>query len=37
LRHANGDGDLAVVVERSVDLLLEKLEKQRLGKTSHPR
>jgi hypothetical protein len=37
LRHANADGDLAVVVERAVDLLLEKLEKQRLGKTSHPR
>jgi hypothetical protein len=36
LRHANADGDLAVVVERAVDLLLEKLEKQRLGKTSHP-
>jgi hypothetical protein len=37
LRHANADGDLAVVVERAVDLLLEKLEKQRLGKTSRPR
>jgi hypothetical protein len=37
LRHANADGDLEVVVERAVDLLLEKLEKQRMGKTSHPR
>jgi hypothetical protein len=37
LRHANADGDLAVVVERAVDLLLAKLEKQRLGKTSRPR
>jgi hypothetical protein len=37
LRHANADGDLAVVVERAMDLLLEKLEKQRLGKTSRPR
>jgi hypothetical protein len=37
MRHANADGDLAVVVERAVDLLLEKLEKQRLGKTSRPR
>jgi hypothetical protein len=37
MRHTNADGDLAVVVERAVDLLLEKLEKQRLGKTSRPR
>jgi 5-methylcytosine-specific restriction endonuclease McrA len=37
MRHANAGGDLAVVVERAVDLLLEKLEKQRLGKTSRPR
>jgi hypothetical protein len=37
MRHANADGDLAVVVERAVDLLLENLEKQRLGKTSRPR
>jgi len=37
MRHANADGDLAVVVERAVDLLIEKLEKQRLGKTSRPR
>jgi hypothetical protein len=36
MRHANAEGDLAVVVERAVDLLLEKLEKQRLGKTSRP-
>jgi hypothetical protein len=37
LRHANAGGDLEVVVERAVDLLLEKLEKLRLGKTSRPR
>ena len=37
MRHANAEGDLAVVIERAVDLLLEKLEKQRLGKTSRPR
>ena len=37
MRHANADGDLSVVVERAVDLLLEKLEKQRLGKTTRPR
>ena len=35
-RHSNADGDLAVVVERAVDLLLGKLEKQRLGKTTRP-
>src|SRR5579859_2960987 len=34
MRHANPDGDLAIVVERAVDLLLDKLERQRLGKTS---
>jgi hypothetical protein len=37
MRHANADGDLAVVVERAMDLLIAKLEKQRLGKTSRPR
>jgi 5-methylcytosine-specific restriction endonuclease McrA len=37
MRHANAEGDLAVVVERAVDLLLEKLEKRRLGKVSRPR
>jgi 5-methylcytosine-specific restriction endonuclease McrA len=37
MRHANAEGDLAVVVERAVDLLLDRLEKERLGKTSRPR
>src|SRR5581483_8603057 len=37
MRHANAEGDLAVVVERAVDLLLDRLEKQRLGKTSRQR
>jgi 5-methylcytosine-specific restriction endonuclease McrA len=37
MRHANADGDLAVVVERALDLLLAKLEKQRLGRSSRPR
>jgi hypothetical protein len=37
MRHANADGDLAVVVERAVDLLLERLEKQRLAKIACPR
>jgi hypothetical protein len=37
MRHANATGDLAVVVERAMDLLLEKLERHRLGKTTRPR
>src|SRR5262249_51709209 len=37
MRHANVNGDLAVVVERAVDLLIEKLEKTRLGKTTRPK
>jgi hypothetical protein len=37
MRHANAEGDLAIVVERAVDLLLERLERKRLGKTSRPR
>ncbi len=37
MRHANADGDLAVVVDRALDLLLDRLEKQRLGKTSRPK
>ena len=37
MRHANADGDLAVVVERAMDLFLDKLEKRRLGKTTRPR
>jgi hypothetical protein len=37
MRHANANGDLAVIVERGIDLLLVKLEKQRLGKTSAAR
>jgi hypothetical protein len=36
MRHANAEGDLAVVVDRALDLLLERLEKQRLGKTTRP-
>jgi hypothetical protein len=37
MRHRNPTGDLAVVVERALDLLLAKLEKERLGKTTRPR
>jgi hypothetical protein len=36
MRHRNPNGDLAVVVERALDALLEKLEKERLGKTTQP-
>lgn len=35
--HVNPSGDLALVVERAVDLLLAQLEKTRLGKTERPR
>lgn len=34
MRHRNPSGDLAVVVEAGIDLLLAKLEKERLGKTT---
>jgi hypothetical protein len=36
MRHANPSLDLAVVVERAVDLLIEKLEKRKLGKAARP-
>ena len=36
MRHSNPRGDLSVIVERAVDLLVAKLEKQRLGKTTRP-
>jgi len=36
LRHRNPSGDLAVVVERALDLLLADLEKEILGKTIRP-
>jgi 5-methylcytosine-specific restriction endonuclease McrA len=36
MRHANIGADLATVVDRALDLLLAKLEKDRLGKTSRP-
>jgi hypothetical protein len=37
MRHRNPTGDLAVVIDRALDALLEKLEKERLGKTNRPR
>jgi hypothetical protein len=37
MMHANPKGDLAVVLERAVDALLQKLEKQVLAKAERPR
>src|SRR5262249_21357793 len=37
LAHQVPDGDLSAIVERAFDLLIEKLERQRLGKTKRPR
>ena len=35
--HSNPGGDIAVVIERALDLLIEKVQKQRFGKTDRPR
>jgi 5-methylcytosine-specific restriction endonuclease McrA len=35
--HSNPDGDLAVVIERAVDLALAQVQKQRFAKTDVPR
>jgi hypothetical protein len=37
MRHRNPGGDLAVVIEHALDLLIEKLEKAKLGKAERPR
>jgi hypothetical protein len=37
LRHANPSGDLGIVMDRALDLLLAELEKKKLGKTDHPK
>jgi hypothetical protein len=37
MRHSNPSGELSVVVERAMDLLLAELGKRRLGKTTRPR
>jgi 5-methylcytosine-specific restriction endonuclease McrA len=37
MSHANPSRDLALIIERGVDLLLERLERTRLGKTKKPR
>jgi hypothetical protein len=36
-RHANPSGDLAELIDRALDALLEKVEKAKFGKTSRPR
>ncbi len=37
MRHRNPSGDLALILDKALDLLLAKLEKERLGKTTRPR
>jgi hypothetical protein len=37
MSHRHPSGDLAVVVEQALDLLIERLEKEKLGKTDRPR
>ena len=37
MRHRNPSGDLAIVLDAAMDLLLAKLEKERLGKVNTPR
>ena len=37
MSHANPSGDLALVVERGLDLLIVQLQKKRFGQTSRPR
>src|SRR5688572_20053877 len=37
MSHANPRGDLSVILERALDLLLAKLEYERFGKTKKPR
>jgi hypothetical protein len=36
MRHTNPSGDLSVVLDRALNLLLARLEKQRLGKARQP-
>jgi hypothetical protein len=37
ISHRNPGGDFAVVIEAALDLFIEKLEKERFGKTTRPR
>jgi len=36
MRHANPGGDLSVVFERALDLLVADLEKRKQGRTKRP-
>ncbi|WP_394831353.1 hypothetical protein LVJ94_33070 [Pendulispora rubella] len=36
MRHVNPNGDISVIVERALDLLIGELEKRRLGKVNRP-
>ncbi len=36
MRHGNPTGDIAVVIERALDVLIARLEKERLGATKRP-
>ncbi len=37
MSHSNPSGDLAIVVERALDLMIDKLERDRFAKTRRPR
>ena len=37
MRHGNPNGDLSLIVERALDVLIERLEKRQLGKARRPR
>jgi hypothetical protein len=37
LRHANPSGDIAVIMDRALDLLLAEIEKTKFGKADHPK
>jgi hypothetical protein len=37
MRHSNPEGDLGVIVERGLDLLIDQLQRQRFALTSRPR
>jgi hypothetical protein len=37
MRHSNPKGDLAIIIERGVDLLIPNVERERFGKTNRPR
>jgi hypothetical protein len=37
MRHSNPKGDLGILVERAIDLLIPNVERERFGKTNRPR